>query len=362
MANTLLKFHSLFMLVISAVGCSGSVGLKDFYHEYFPIGVALGASTYADHKQDSLIRTNFNTITAENCMKPHHIGVAEGEYNFVEADDMIAYAEQNGMSVRGHTLLWHQSTPDWFFANDTEGNAATKELVYERLRVYIYEVMHHFKGRVYCWDVVNEAISDDKTHYFREQSPWYELCGEEFIEKAFTYAHDADPDALLFYNDYSVVYKWKRDKVIKMIKSLQAKGVPIHGIGIQAHWNVVSPTKEQLVETIEEFISLGLILHITELDVRLSPHWAGGQLTAEDYAHAVYDYDPKSEVLQTAQYKMIFDTFREYRDNIKSVTFWNLYDKITWLDLRKGNIGRNYPLLFDDEMNPKPPFNEVVNF
>lgn len=343
---------------------SQPISLKDAYAEYFPVGVALGAHTYADPKADSLIKYQFNTITAENCMKPHHIGAKEGEYNFAEADAMLEYAEANSFKVRGHALVWHESSPEWFFAPEEDGSPVTKELVYKRLRTYIYNVVSHFKGRVYCWDVVNEAISDERKEgaYMRENSPWYKLCGEEFIEKAFTFAHEADPDALLFYNDYSVVYDWKRCRVIRMIKELQAKGVPIHGMGIQAHWNIASPTKEELVRTIKEFRELGLVLHITELDMRCNPHWAGGGLTAEDYSHAIYEYSEDLERRQAEQYKMFFETFREYKDDIKSVTFWNLYDGNTWLDRRKGNIGRNYPLLFDDEMRAKSCYNAVTNF
>lgn len=349
-----------------ATGCSSveqsKPTLKDQYAEYFPIGIALGAHTYQSPKADSLITTQFSSVTAENCMKPLHVGISEGKYNFEQADQMIAYAQANGMVVRGHTLLWHQSAPKWFFADDAQGNAASKELIYSRLRQYIHDVVGHFKGRVYCWDVVNEAVSDDGETFMREESPWFKHCGDEFMEKAFIYAREADPNVQLFYNDYSVVYKDKRDRVIKLIKGLQSKGVPIDGIGIQGHWNIASPTREELVATIEDFKALGLRIHITELDVRMSSHWAGGELTAEDYDHAVYELSPELDERQTDQYNMIFETLREYRDDIESVTFWNLYDKDTWLDRRHGNIGRNYPLLFDDDMKTKSAYDAVVNF
>ncbi len=336
--------------------------LKAAYEQYFPIGVALGAHTYADPRADSLIVRHFNTITAENCMKPHHVGRHAGEYNFDEADKLITYAEQNGMSVRGHALVWYQSAPEWFFAPADDGSPVTPELAYERLRTYIHSVVGHFKGRVYCWDVVNEAISDKKGEYLREDNNWHKLCGGEFIEKAFIYAREADPDALLFYNEYGITYPEKRNATIKLIKELQAKGVPIDGIGMQSHWNIEHPTREALETTIEEFSKLGLIIHSTELDVRMSSHWAGGQLTAEDHEHAVYEYTSELEERQTKQYKMIFETFREHADKVRSVTFWNLYDKQTWLDRRKGNLGRHYPLLFDDDMAPKECYFSTVNF
>ncbi len=338
--------------------------LKESYKDYFPVGVALGANTFKDVKKDSLISLHFNSATAENCMKPHQIGIAEGEYDFKPADDMIAYAESNGMVMRGHTLLWHSAAPDWFFAPDADGKEATKELILARLERYITDVLTHFKGRVYCWDVVNEAISDNPNEYLRTQSVWYEHFGSsEFIEMAFKYAHAADPDVLLFYNDYSVINASKRANIIKLVKELQAKGTPIHGVGIQGHWNIVSPTREELVATIEDVNALGLKVQVTELDVRVNPHWAGGALTIEeDEKHAVYELTPELNDKLTAQYKMIFDTFREYSNVLSSVTFWNLYDGDTWLDLRKGNLGYNYPLLFDNEMQPKDAFYSVVNF
>ncbi|MFR9515064.1 MAG: endo-1,4-beta-xylanase [Rikenellaceae bacterium] len=364
----IVKLYCALIALTQIVACdtfstpSSRDSLRVAYSDYFPIGVALGAHTYATHKADSLIRQHFNTITAENCMKPHHIGRHEGQYNFKQADEMIAYAWANGMSVRGHALVWYQSAPEWFFADAPDGSPVTRELVYERLRTYIHAVVSHFKGRVYCWDVVNEAISDKPGEYLREDDNWHKLCGGEFIEKAFIYAHEADPDALLFYNEYGITYPEKRNNTIQLIKDLQAKGVPIHGIGMQSHWNIEHPTRDALVETIEEFRKLNLIIHSTELDVRMDAHWAGGQLTAEDHEHAVYEYTPELEERQDEQYRMIFETFREYKEDIRSVTFWNLYDSQTWLDVRKGNLGRHYPLLFDDYMEPKKCYYSVVDF
>lgn len=190
----IVKLYCALIALTQIVACdtfstpSSRDSLRVAYSDYFPIGVALGAHTYATHKADSLIRQHFNTITAENCMKPHHIGRHEGQYNFKQADEMIAYAWANGMSVRGHALVWYQSAPEWFFADAPDGSPVTRELVYERLRTYIHAVVSHFKGRVYCWDVVNEAISDKPGEYLREDDNWHKLCGGEFIEKAFIYA------------------------------------------------------------------------------------------------------------------------------------------------------------------------------
>ncbi len=357
----------LFVALSALVSCapqSKEQTLKSAYKDYFPIGVALGENTFKDAKQDSLISLQFSSVTAENCMKPHQIGVAEGEYNFEPADCMLDYVEENGMVMRGHTLLWHSAAPDWFFAPDKDGNEASKELILSRLERYITDVVTHFKGRVYCYDVVNEAISDNPNHYLRQNSVWYKHFGDsEFIEMAFKYAHAADPDALLFYNDYSVVNASKRANIINLVKELQAKDTPIHGIGIQGHWNIASPTREELVATIEDVKALGLKVQVTELDVRVNPHWAGGALTIEeDKKHAIYEFTPELSAKLTAQYKMIFDTFREYRDVLSGVTFWNLYDGNTWLDRRQGNLGKNYPLLFDENMQPKEAYSAVVNF
>ena len=364
-----MKKTLLFAALLALVSCtpenkqSVDQTLKSAYKDYFPIGVALGGRTMGQPLCDSLVAAQFSSVTAENYMKPMQIARQEGVYDFAAADKLYDFAAEHGMKMRGHTLLWHASTPAWFFAPDADGNQATKELVLKRLEGYIKKVVGHYKGRVYCWDVVNEALSDKEGGFLREDSPWNQLFGStEYIEKAFIYAHEADPDALLFYNDYSVVYPSKQPQVLRLVKELQAKGVPIHGVGMQAHWDIYNPSCEQVESTIEKFKELGLQVHITELDLKTNKQQGGGQLVAQDQEFAVYELTPELEAQQSAQYKMLFETFRKHKDVVRSVTFWNLHDGATWLDERKNNVGRAFPLLFDENLQTKEAYDAVVNF
>ncbi len=335
--------------------------LKQAYANYFDIGVSLPASIVNDKKSQTLVAREFSSITAENCMKPLLLSPIKGEYEFAAADSLIDLAISNGQKIRGHALLWHFQSPDWFFDPTPDGNKPSKEIVFGRLRTYIHDVVGHFKGRVYAWDVVNEAISDNVDEFLRA-SKWSEHCGEDFIMKAFEYAHEADPDAELYYNDYSVIYPIKRAKIIKLISSLQARGIPITGLGIQAHWNIAEPTRPQLVETIEQLKVLNIKLHITELDLRVTTSSLGGQITADTRAKAIYDFTPELSKRQADQYDMIFDVFRQYKDIIGNVTFWCLSDGNTWLDVRWNSVGKNFPLLFDPELKPKEAYYRVTQF
>lgn len=356
----------IFLLLLSNMLATSCVfaekTLKESYKDIFHVGVALSTDVYKEAQANELIQQQFNSVTAENCMKPHALCPKEGAYNFEAADHMVNYALSHGMKVRGHALLWHQSAPDWFFAPEN-GKPATKEIIYQRLREYIHTVVKHFKGRVYCWDVVNEAISDRGDEFYRTNSVWYKACGDaEFIEKAFIYAREADPDVQLFYNDYEVVNPLKRAKIIGMISVFKSKGIPIDGVGLQGHWNISYPTQYQLESTLKQISTLGIEMHVTELDVRVNDKANGGQLQAEREANAIYELTDELVAKQEKQYKMIFDTFRKYKHNIQSVTFWNVHDGNTWLDLRTNNVGKNFPLLFDENMQPKSSYYKVTQF
>ena len=227
-----------------------------------------------------------------------------------------------------------------------------------RLKSHITAVVSRYKGKIYAWDVVNEAINDDDSRFFRD-SPWYQICGEEFIARAFEYAHEADPDALLFYNDYNTETKGKRERVYQLLKKLLDDKVPIHGIGIQAHWTINEPSESELKTTLKRFSSLGLKIQITELDVSIYP-WGTSKL--ESSAKGSDAFTPKIEQKQIQQYKMAFDVFREFQSVITGVTFWNISDKDSWLDNFPVKGRKNYPLLFDQNLKPKKAYWEVVGF
>lgn len=207
-------------------------GLKDYYKDYFPIGVAVAPGSLTG-ETSAFILKQFGSLTAENVMKPDPIHPEENRYFWDDADKIVNYVTTNGMIMRGHTLCWHQQTPAWMF-KDAEEKTISKEVLLERLKDHITQVMTRYKGKIYAWDVVNEAIDDDDSKFLRETN-WYNICGEEYIAKAFQWAHEADPAAKLFYNDYNTEFAGKRDRVYRLLKQLLDAGVPIHGIGIQGH-------------------------------------------------------------------------------------------------------------------------------
>src|SRR6218665_670083 len=288
-----------------------SKGLKDYYKDYFPIGVAVSPGALKSDEAPLVIR-EFNSVTPENAMKMGPVHPREDVYNWRDADSIVAFAKRNGMRIRGHNLCWHSQAPGWMFV-DAEGKTVSREVLLQRLKEHITTVVKRYKGSVYAWDVVNEAISDKPDEYLRN-SEWLKICGEDYIAKAFQYAHEADPDALLFYNDYNEISPVKGEKIARLVKSLKDAGIPIHGVGLQAHWAVNEPTEQRLDSTLAKFASLGLQLHITELDMSVYPkeHDARGRKAADaDTVFTVAKQDKQAE-----SYAMYFRLFRKYRKMI----------------------------------------------
>ena len=331
-------------------------GLKDYYKDYFLMGVAITPRNLQG-EDSALIVNHFNSITAENAMKMGPIHPRENEYFWKDADAIADFAKKQGLKMRGHTLCWHSQAPAWMF-KDEKGDTVSKAVLLQRLKDHITTVVNRYKDRVYGWDVVNEVI-DDRDSVFYRQSQWYKICGEEFIAKAFEYAHAADPKAILFYNDYNTENPKKRDKIFQMVKKLKDSGIPIHGMGLQGHWSINNPSREELEKSITMFSSLGLQVQVTELDVSVYGGRQGGQLTQGQRSDSINPFTPEMEEPQRDKYKMIFDVFRQHRDKLTGITFWNLYDRYTWLD---GRGRKNYPLLFDMNRQPKKAYWDVVNF
>lgn len=330
-------------------------GLKDYYKNYFPIGVAVSPGSLKRPDASALILREFNSITPENAMKMGPIHPKENEYYWKDADSIVAFAQRNGLKVRGHNLCWHEQTPDWLFKN-ADGKLVDKETLLKRLKDHITTVVNRYKGKIYAWDVVNEAIDDDSTKFLRN-SLWYQICGEDFIVKAFEYAHAADPKAVLFYNDYNTERPEKRDRVYRLLKKLKDAGVPVDAVGLQAHWSIYEPTQGELKAAIEKFASLGLKIQITELDMSVYP-WEKNKRTKKPGENDTYT--PELQAKQMAQYKMVFDVFRQYKKVITGVTFWNISDHETWLDDYPVPGRKNYPLLFDTNLQRKKAYWEVV--
>jgi endo-1,4-beta-xylanase len=335
----------------------GKKGLKAYYRDYFPIGVAVSPRALRSDEA-SLITAQFSSVTPENAMKMGVIHPGENEYNFSGADSIVAFATRNNMRIRGHTLCWHNQVPGWLFKG-ADGDTVSKEVLLQRLKQHIITVVGRYKGKVYAWDVVNEVISDKKEEFYRN-SAWFRICGPEFIEKAFVWAHEADPGAVLFYNDYNEIDPMKRARILQMVSALRDKGIPVHGIGLQAHWAIDQPSADQLEQTLKDFSSLGLPLQITELDMSVYPKEHEARARQSKDTSAVYSDSIAG--LQAAQYKMYFEKFRKYKKNITGITFWNVSDRYSWLDNFPVRGRKDYPLLFDASLQPKRAFHEVTDF
>lgn len=332
-----------------------SKGLKDVFKKYFTMGVAVTPRSLQT-AEAGLVLQHFGSITAENAMKMGPIHPRENEYFWRDADSIVAFARRNQLKMRGHTLCWHNQAPRWIFTN-AAGDTVSKEVLLQRLKEHITTVVSRYKGSIYAWDVVNEVISDNPVEFYRN-SPWYRICGEEFISKAFEYAHAADPDALLFYNDYNEINPVKRDKIIKMVQKLKEAGVPIHGVGLQGHWAINEPSEKELENTLKQFSALGLKLQITELDISVyNKEHDARERKAEDN-NAIFT--PAKEDSQIEMYRRIFRLFGKYRKTLTGVTFWNISDRSSWLDNFPVRGRKDYPLLFDQQLLPKRVYWEVV--
>lgn len=336
-------------------------GYKDTYRNYFSVGVAVNMRNVTDPDQMALIRKNFNSITAENDMKPVSLQPKEGEWNWENADRIADFCRENGIPLRGHCLCWHSQFADWMFV-DEKGNNVSKEVFYERLRTHIHAVVNRYKDIVYAWDVVNEAMADGDNRRMpwmkEEPSPYrqsrhYKLCGDEFIAKAFEFAREADPEALLFYNDYNAADPAKRDRIYNMVKKMKDAGVPIDGIGMQGHYNIYGPSMADVEAAIQKYSTIVDQIHFTELDIRINEEMGGQLMFSRGESKPVPAH---IRTLHEAQYADLFRLFRKYKDVITNVTFWNLSDRDSWLGQN------NYPLPFDKDYKPKNVYRIIKNF
>lgn len=344
-------FPTLCFTLFSANVALGQ-GLKDAYKDYFKIGVAVKTSNITIPEEREIVLREFNSITCENDMKPISVQPQEGVWDWAKADSIADFCRKNNLKMRGHCLVWHNQFSDWMFT-DKKGNPVPKEVFYQRLKKHIFTVVNRYKDVVYCWDVVNEAMSDNPTNTPYRESKLYKLCGDEFIAKAFEYAHQADPKAQLFYNDYSAEDPAKCERIYNMVKKMKDAGVPIDGIGIQGHFNVYWPKVENIKNAVEKFSKIVKHIHYTEVDIRANEDMGGGL----DFKKGMYStVPPYVEILQQNMYYQLFKVLRQHKDVVDCVTFWNLNDKDSWVGVN------NYPLLFDKDNKPKKSYEIVKNF
>jgi len=340
--------------------------LRDAFSDAFLIGTALNARQIygEDQRGQELAVREFNAVTAENVMKWEIIHPEPGVYDFEAADAMIDLAEENDMFVVGHTLVWHSQTPDWVFYDD-DGEQLNRDALLERMRDHIHEVVGRYKGRVHGWDVVNEAIVDDGS---MRDTYWYRIIGKDFLVKAFEYAHEVDPDAELYYNDYSLEIPSKREGAIRLVEFLQDNNAPITGIGTQGHFMLDFPELEEVEKTITEFAALGIDVMVTELDIDVLPaafDYMGADISAR--AELRDELNPYPEALPdsvqqqlTDRYRDIFEIYLRHSDDITRVTFWGVTDGDSWKNNWPVRGRTNYPLIFDRNWEPKPAYHAII--
>ncbi|PRX46867.1 endo-1,4-beta-xylanase [Salegentibacter salegens] len=335
---------------------SSDMGLKDYYEDYFPMGVAVAPNSVKG-KSAELIKKEYNSITPENVMKMGPIHPEKDKFYWEDADLLAEFAKENNLKMRGHALVWHQQTGGWIFENESGGNVNKKELL-KRMKNHIDSVVPRYSDIIYAWDVVNEAVADDSTKVYRE-SEWLKIAGKDFLVKAFEYAREADSNVKLFYNDYNAIIPEKRDRIIELLKYLQENNAPIDGVGIQAHWSIYGPSEAELREALDLYSELGLEIQITELDVSLYP-WEKERRELKEGESD--EFTPELEQKQIEAYDMFFRVFRDYKDVITGVTFWNISDRYSWLDTYPVAGRKNYPLLFDENFERKKAYEKVVEF
>jgi len=411
MKSPLKLFSNLLLGVVLTAGAADQPTLKDACKDYFMVGVAINRTIATDsavradnvnrnmdqvRKDTALVLEQFNQISPENDLKWQLIHPREGTdgYDFGPADAFVNFGLSNKMYIVGHTLVWHGQTPSWVFrgtnappavtntpptdlASNTNavgtnapggrrfgggpgggfgrftGPRASREELLARMREHIHTVVGRYKGKIKCWDVVNEALADGGTNVLRN-SLWLEIIGPDFIAKAFEYAHEADPEAILRYNDYGLENPAKRHKLITLIKELQAQKVPVHAIGSQAHVNV-STSFETMDQALAEMKTLGLPIHITELDVNSAA--SGQRSTSGDVAANASTTQgglvDDANRRQAEAYAGIFRAFIKHREVVDVVTFWGANDAVSWR-------AQGRPLLFDRNNQPKPAFDAVI--
>ena len=300
-------------------------GLKDAYKDYFKVGVAVNVHNVTEPDQIKVVLREFNSITAENAMKLQPTEPEKGVFNWEDADKIANFCRENGIRMRGHTLMWHSQIGTWMY-QDAQGNLLPKEEFYANMKHHIQAIVGRYKDVVYCWDVVNEAVADSPVWPGRlelRDSPMYKIAGEEFIWKAFEYAHEADPDALLFYNDYNDAEPAKSQRIFNLVKRMKDAGVPVDGIGMQAHYNIYGPGFDEIDKAISLYSTVVDHIHLTELDVRVNTEMGGG-LRFRQGAATIAEWE---KTQQQDMYVNLFKILRKHKDVIDCVTFWNVCDK-----------------------------------
>ena len=338
--------------------------LKDAVGDKFLMGVALNVnqSSGVDTSSIKLVKQHFNSIVAENCMKCEVIHPEEDRYDFTLADQFVSFGEKNGMAVIGHCLIWHSQLAPWVCV-DEKGNNVTPEVLKQRMKDHITTIVTRYKGRIKGWDVVNEAILEDGSY---RKSKFYEILGEEFIPLAFQYAHEADPDAELYYKDYAMNMPGKREGVVKLVSSLKEKGIRIDAVGMQGHMGMDYPDINEFEQSIVAFAGTGVKVMVTEWDMSALPTVKQSANISDTVAYQKM-LNPYPETLPDSvskawnnRMKQFFGLFEKHADVISRVTAWGVSDSDSWKNDFPVKGRHDYPLLFDRNYQPKPFVKEIM--
>jgi len=335
--------------------------LKKVFDKNFLIGAAINARAIEekDKAADALIIQQFNAVTPENIMKAEIIQPGWDSYNFDLADKLVAFAQKNKINVNAHTLIWHSQLPP-FMRRMKDVDSVRKYFV-----DHITKVAARFDGKVYSWDVVNEALNEDGT---LRNSIFLQALGDSYVVEAFRLAQKASPHSKLYYNDYNIEQPKKRAGAIALIKKIQSAGVRIDGVGIQGHWRADNVPMNEIEESITEFSALGIEVMFTELDLSvLKNPWDNNSANVSDTAKGNSSMNPyvsglpdSVEQIQSKAYGDLFRLFLKYKTNVTRITFWGVNDGQSWLNNWPIGGRTNYPLLFDRNFKPKPAFYSVI--
>ena len=339
--------------------------LQSTLGKHFLIGVAVDTRLPAgqDPAAEAIVKEQFNQVVAENCMKGEVNHPEVNRFDFTDGDKLVDWAQKNGKTVIGHCLVWHSQPPKWMFT-DANGKPVSREVLIGRMYNHIMTVVTHYKGKIKGWDVVNEAFEDDGSY---RKSPYYNIIGPEFIELAFQFAHEADPNVELYYNDYSTSKPGKREAICKLVRSLKSKGLRIDAVGMQSHNGYNYPDYAEYEKSIEAFAAEGVKVMMTELDVNMLPNpegFGGAEISQNFELQAKYNpyvkgLDKKAQKLFNQRYLDLFKIIERHKNVISRVTFWGVNDGHTWLNDWPIKGRTNYPTLIDRNNQLKPVVKEI---
>lgn len=340
--------------------------LKDVLGKYFLVGAAVDRNLPAgeDPQAETLVKAQFNQVVAENCMKGELIHPEVNRYDWTDADRLVDWSQRHGMTLIGHCLVWHSQPPKWIFTDET-GKNVSRETLIGRMYSHIMTVVTRYRGKIKGWDVVNEAFEDDGSY---RKTPYYNIIGPEYLALAFQFAHEADPDAELYYNDYSMSKPGKREAVCQLVRQFKAKGIRIDAVGMQSHNGYNYPDYSDYEKSIEAFAAEGVKVMLTELDMNMLPNpkdFNGAEISQnfklmEQYNPYVKGLDKKAQKLFNQRYLDLFRIVERHKDVISRVTFWGVNDGHTWLNDWPVKGRTNYPMLFDRDYQAKPVVKDIL--